>query len=467
MKRAVIITLSGIILLFQFSVNCQGQNSLDLEQLIQEALKANPEISALQQKRNAMWQRPPQEKSWDDPELAFGVANLNTDNFKFNEIDMTMKQIAISQNIPMPGITSLKEKMAIQEAKSSDRLLDDGKLKLIRDVKTSYYDLYINYTHMQTAEKNKDLMAKFAEIAQKKYEVGKGLQQDILKAQVEQSKFIERLIELEQKKKSYIAELNRLLNRDPAAPLDGVPVVAKRTVAINEAELRNMALAQNPVLQSLQNVIAKNEADYKLSKKQYFPSINVTAMYGQREGYREAGGILPGAVLNENGTTSDALVKVPGQSFDRPDVFSFFVGFKIPLWFKNKQDKKVAETFHQMEEAKAQYAAVKNEIAYKIHDHVAKAQRSASLIQLYQTGIIPQATQSLNSALSAYEVGSVDFLALIDAQITLCNFETQSSELLADYEKELSDLEVVVGKRLFQTAAAADSAAQHDHTGHK
>jgi outer membrane protein TolC len=227
-----------------------------------------------------------------------------------------------------------------------------------------------------------------------------------------------------------------------------------------------MALAQNPILQSLQNVIAKNEADYKLSKKQYFPSVNVTAMYGQREGYREPGGILPGAVLNENGTTSDALVKVPGQSFDRPDVFSFFVGFKIPLWFKNKQDKKVAETFHQMEEARSQYAAAKNEIAYKIHDHVAKAQRSASLIQLYQTGIIPQATQSLNSALSAYEVGAVDFLALIDAQITLCNFETQSSELLADYEKELSELEVVVGKRLFQTAAA-ESAAQHEHTGHK
>ena len=466
MKRLLILTIISSFLFLQPEGICRAAEKLDLEQLIQEALKVNPDIAALQQKRNAMWQRPPQEKSWDDPELAFGVANLNTDNFKFNEIDMTMKQIAISQNIPMPGITSLKESMAIQEAKSSDRLLDDGKLRLIRDVKTAYYDLYINYAHMQTAEKNKGLMAKFVEIAQKKYEVGKGLQQDILKAQVEQSKFIERLVELEQKKTSYVAELNRLLNRDPSAQLDGVPVITKRTVAINEAELRTMALAQNPVLQGLQNLIAKNEADYKLSKKQYFPSFNVTAMYGQREGYREAGRILPGAVLNENGTTSDALVKVPGESFDRPDVFSFFVGFKIPLWFKNKQDKKVVETYHQLEEAKAQYAAIKNEITYKIHDYVAKAQRSASLIQLYQTGIIPQATQSLNSAIAAYEVGSVDFLALIDAQITLCNFETQSSELLADYEKELTGLEVVVGKRLFQTAAA-DSAAQHDHTGQK
>jgi len=467
MKRLLILTIISSFLFLQSEGSCRAAEQLDLEQLIQEALKVNPEISALQQKRNAMWQRPPQEKSWDDPELSLGVANLNTDNFKFNKIDMTMKQIAISQNIPMPGITSLKENMAIQDAKSSDRLLDDGKLKLIRDVKTAYYDLYINYAHTQTADKNKDLMAKFVEIAQKKYEVGKGLQQDILKAQVEQSKFIERLVELEQKKTSYVAELNRLLNREPSVPLDGVPVITKRIVAINEAELRTMALAQNPVLQSLQNVIAKNEADYKLSKKQYFPSINVTAMYGQREGFRTPDTIVPGAVINEDGTTSDAQVKLPGDSYNRPDVFSFFVGFKVPLWFKNKQDKKVAETFHQMEEARAQYAAVKNEIAYKIHDHVAKAQRSASLIQLYQTGIIPQATQSFNSAVAAYEVGSVDFLALIDAQITLCNFETQSSELLADYEKELSDLEVVVGKRLFQTAAAADSAAQHDHTGHK
>ena len=467
MKRLLILTIISSFLFLQSEGSCRAAEQLDLEQLIQEALKVNPEISALQQKRNAMWQRPPQEKSWDDPELSLGVANLNTDNFKFNKIDMTMKQIAISQNIPMPGITSLKENMAIQDAKSSDRLLDDGKLKLIRDVKTAYYDLYINYAHTQTADKNKDLMAKFVEIAQKKYEVGKGLQQDILKAQVEQSKFIERLVELEQKKTSYVAELNRLLNREPSAPLDGVAVITKRTVAINEAELRTMALAQNPLIQSLQNVIAKNEADYKLSKKQYFPSINVTAMYGQREGFRTPDTIVPGAVLNADGTTSDAQVKLPGDSYNRPDVFSFFVGFKIPLWFKNKQDKKVAETFHQMEEARAQYAAVKNEIAYKIHDLVAKAQRSASLIQLYQTGIIPQATQSLNSALSAYEVGSVDFLALIDAQITLCNFETQSSELLADYEKNLAEIEVVVGKRLFQTAAAADSAAQHEHTGHK
>ena len=71
----------------------------------------------------------------------------------------------------MPGITSLKEKVAIQEAKSADQMLADGKLEVIRDVKAAYYNLYINYAHMQTAEKNKGLMSKFVEMTQKKYKV--------------------------------------------------------------------------------------------------------------------------------------------------------------------------------------------------------------------------------------------------------------------------------------------------------
>jgi outer membrane protein TolC len=466
MKQLIILIILCSALFCAFTVDCYSQDSLNLEKLIQEALKANPEISALQKKREAMWERPPQEKSWDDPELTLGVANLSTSNFKFNDIDMTMKQIGIMQNIPMPGITSLKEKVAIQEAKSADQMLVDGQLKIIRDVKAAYYNLYINYSHMQTAAKNKNLMSKFVEIAQKKYEVGKGVQQDILKAQVEQSKFIERLVELDQLKISYTAELNRLLNRDPSTPIDGVPAITKRTVPLNEEELQKMALAQNPVLLSLKHAIEKNESDYKLSKKQYFPSITVSAMYGQREGFRTKDNIFPAAVLNENGTTSDALVNVPGQSEDRPDVFSFIVGFKVPLWYKNKQNKKVAESFSLTEEAKAQYAAVKNAVFYQIHDLVAKAQRASRLIELYQTGIIPQATQSLNSAIAAYEVGSVDFLALIDSQITLCNFETQSSEILADYEKEIADLEMVVGKR-FAANDATGSTVNHDHAGHK
>jgi outer membrane protein TolC len=69
-------------------------------------------------------------------------------------------------------------------------------------------------------------------------------------------------------------------------------------------------------------------------------------------------------------------------------------------------------------------------------------------MELYERGIIPQAVQSLNSAIAGYQVGSVDFLTLLDAQVTLCNAELQLATARAEYQKNIADLEAVVGKPL-------------------
>ncbi len=80
---------------------------------------------------------------------------------------------------------------------------------------------------------------------------------------------------------------------------------------------------------------------------------------------------------------------------------------------------------------------------------MAKQARETELIELYENGIIPQATQSLNSAIAGYQVGSVDFLMLLDSQVTLCNAELQVSTARVEYQKNLAELEAVVGGKLF------------------
>ena len=256
---------------------------LDLDELISEALTANPDITASQKKRDAQWERPPQAKAWEDLRLEFGVRNVPADDARFSKIDMTMKEVALSQSIPMPGITSLREKIAIQEAKSADRMHDYTRLQITREVKKAYFELYLVNRHIATAEKNKGLLKQFVEIAQAKYAVGKAVQQDVLKAQVELSEFIERLIQFKQQKATVIAELNRLLARDDAAPLLGQPVLPEHKITQSATELAEAAKAGNPGLLSLQEMIARNEADYQLARKSYVPEIMVTGAYGQRE----------------------------------------------------------------------------------------------------------------------------------------------------------------------------------------
>ena len=46
-------------------------------------------------------------------------------------------------------------------------------------------------------------------------------------------------------------------------------------------------------------------------------------------------------------------------------------------------------------------------------------QRTERQLELYKTGIIPQASIQVKSALSAYTVNKIDFMTLLDSQMTL------------------------------------------------
>jgi outer membrane protein TolC len=66
-------------------------------------------------------------------------------------------------------------------------------------------------------------------------------------------------------------------------------------------------------------------------------------------------------------------------------------------------------------------------------------------MSLYQKGIIPQTRLSLESAISGYQVGTVDFLTLLDNLVTLFSFELEYHNQLADYEKALARIEELSG----------------------
>jgi outer membrane protein TolC len=79
---------------------------------------------------------------------------------------------------------------------------------------------------------------------------------------------------------------------------------------------------------------------------------------------------------------------------------------------------------------------------------MARQRRELELIELYEKGVIPQAAQSLSSAIAGYQVGAVDFLTLLDSQVTLCNVELQLATAQAECQKNIAELEAVVGKPL-------------------
>ena len=428
MKKRKIFFLIFLISVFLFSplVNAEELPILKLDELVDEALKNNPEIKVFENRFKALSQRPSQEGTLDDPKLTLGVTNLPTDEFNFNTESMTQKEIGISQMFPFPGKLRLRSEIAQKEADASEKEYYDKKNEITEKVKTAYYELFFINKSIEITEKNKGLLEQFIKIAETKYSVGQGIQQDILKAQVELSKIINELIKLEQQKETTQARLNTLLYRSPENPLGKPQEIEKTKFLFSLEELMKRAQAKRPALLGIRDIVEQYEKSYALAKKNYYPDFDFSLAYGQRDS-----------------------LKFRGINQGLPDMISATVTINLPVWRSRKLDKRVEETLADKRMAEEQYNSFKNEIYFNLKDIMAEVKKGESLLELYKTGIIPQAAQSLESAVAGYQVNKIDFLTLLDSQITLFNYEIEYYKVLSEYEKKLATLETVVGERLF------------------
>jgi cobalt-zinc-cadmium efflux system outer membrane protein len=395
---------------------------LNVDQMVEEALKNNPEISAAKIKWEVFKERIPQASALEDPMFGFGIVSLPT-NFSFRDEDMTMKEFSISQKFPFPGKRPLMKEMASKEAEVVSAEIQGKIHQIMKDVKTAYYDLSHNYRTTEVTQRNKRILEDFAKIAETRYAVGEGIQQDVFKAHVEVSKMVDDLIMLGQRKKALEAKLNALLNRPPETPVGEPEEVVFGTFPFTTEELQKMALEMNPTLKGMKKMIETKEKAYALAKREYYPDFNFKFAYGQREN---------------------------GPEMKRRDMLTGMVEMNIPIFYKSKQDRKVAETKAEILATEAQYRAMKNEVLFMITDMASMIQRGERQIELYKTGILPQTSLQINSAMSSYRVNKADFMTLLDSQMTLYKYELEYHQALTEYEKNVANLGAAVGKQFLE-----------------
>jgi cobalt-zinc-cadmium efflux system outer membrane protein len=395
---------------------------LNVEQLIEEAIQNNPEILAQKKRWELFKEKIPQASAFEDPMFGFGIISLPT-NFSFKDEDMTMKEFSLSQKFPFYGKRRLMGEMAGKEAEAVSNEIQDKINRIIKDVKTAYYDLSHNYRTTEVVQRNKRILEDFAKIAETRYAVGEGIQQDVMKAHVEVSKMVDELIMLEQKKSALGAKLNALLDRSPETPVGTPEEVVLQKLPIQIEEFQRTAVETNPTLKGMKKMIEAKEKAYDLAKKEYYPDLTARFAYGQRD---------------------------DGPDMKRRDMLTGEVMINIPIFYKSKQERKVAEAKADIQSLEAQYRAMKNEIHFMITDMASMIQRVDRQLELYKTGIIPQANLQISSAMSAYRVNKADFMTLLDSHMTLYKYELEYHLALTEYEKNVANLEAVVGKRFSQ-----------------
>jgi len=394
---------------------------LSLEAAVAAATADNPGLAAMQARAAAMAAVPSQAGSLPDPVLSLGAANLPVDTFDRAQEPMTQLQLGIEQSLPFPGKLERKQQAAEYDADAAASNVDEIRLVLVGKVQTTWWRVYYLERALDIVSRNQELMRQFVQIAQTRYQVGEGLQQEVLLAQVELSKLIDRQLELQGSHRQEAARLNALLGRPVTTPVQLPEQVDEQLATLlPQEQLLQRAETARPLLTQRRQEIEAARARHALARVDHYPDFSLAAGYGFRTGH------------NVDGS-------------DRPDMASVRLGISLPLYAGRKQDKALEQRAGELQQRQFALQDALLQVQADIAAASADYRRAGEQVQLFRTGIIPQARQTVASMLSGYQVNKVDFLNLVRAQVTLYDYETRYWKTYSEARQALARLAAAVG----------------------
>ncbi len=398
--------------------------TLSLEVAVATAVEGNPGLAEMQARADAMAAIPSQAGTLPDPMVSLNFLNWPTDSLDRDQEAMTQLQVGIEQALPFPGKLSLKERAAEFDAASAASNVDEVRLRLIQNVKQTWWQVYYIDRALDIVSRNQDLLRQFVQIAQTKYKVGEGLQQDVLLAQVELSKLFDNEIKLQGMRREQVPRLNALLDRPANMQVQLLEQIDEDLDGmLPESELYTRAETSRPLLHQRRQEVEAARTRRKFAQRDLYPDFKLGAIYGFRQG------------RNQDGSS-------------RADFATLRLGMSVPLYASSKQNKAIDQRNSELMQKQYALQDEWNKVQAEITAALADYQRASEQADLFKTGIIPQARQSVASMLSGYQVNKVDFLNLVRAQITLYNFETRYWNALSEANQALARLDAAVGEEI-------------------
>lgn len=395
-----------------------------LNQLLFAAVNNNPDLIALQTKIDVSGFQAESISYLPDPMFEFELDDIMSD---FSKVGMI--NFYISQMFPFPGKLAL-EKKSIMNNKA---MMQTERLAMAVDImsmiKMNYYDLYLINNKIQVNHDNQLLLKTFTSAAEAQYMVGKGMQQEVFKAQIETSRLQNEDFILKQQRKNIFSELTKLtkvvVDEDTKinfGDIDTEYLLNMNNFNINSTKtdkLIDYAFEHRPDLKTLKNKITMNQTDLEMAKINRLPDFNI------KLGYK----ILP---------------------FEEKNAFAFMVGVNIPFapWSSGKYDLEIKKNEVIIKSTTEEYSAKKNDVRNEITTIVNNMTQLKETMNFYYGVQIPQTENTMKSAQYSYETNMGSFLDLLDAYRMYQETRLMYFESVNMYLKMIAELEKATGLNL-------------------
>jgi outer membrane protein TolC len=401
----------------------QIPDPLPLNWCLDRAIAANPSLEASAAEADAAQAGVGSAGRLEDPRFGYEAVNLPTGDFDFHTTPMSGHQLSLQQKLPLPGLLSGQKASARATAEAAEAAYHDRRARLAASIERAWSALAFAQRALEITDQNLELLRQLREIAETKYKVGSGLQQDVLRAQVELTTLLGARLRREAQLKKSEATLMALLDLPGDRKLPRTEDLDQESSIPELPDLLTRISDASPLLREQQARIEAAEERVRTTELEGFPDVDL------RVGYR---------IREDSGPDDPAH----GQDF-------FSAGFTLRLPVdRGKWTSKVAEERARLRKAKAEYRAslaLLVDEARAAHSELVQADAE---VELLVTGLLPQAHQSLESSRSGYQVARIDFLSLLDSELRLFEAELRLVRARANRRASFAQLEASLGEAL-------------------
>ena len=129
----------------------------------------------------------------------------------------------------------------------------------------------------------------------------------------------------------------------------------------------------------------------------------------------------------------------------RDDMVTLTVAVNLPLWRKSRLEPRVAEAHARRRQATSMVDRERLETRAELQRELTIERQQRRSASLFRSTLLPQTAAAFDSALSAYQVGRVDFLTLLEAHMRTLETALGEADAIATHNKAVAEIDFLTG----------------------
>ncbi|MBI3872755.1 MAG: TolC family protein [candidate division Zixibacteria bacterium] len=377
-----------------------------LEQLIDKALRSNPDIRALTADIAAAQGEVVTTSAWPNPEFSAvpGTTMVPEAGTQFHGT------LELTQVFEFPGKRALRRAVVEKSVELRQLALEGFRFQLANQVRRVFYHILASHQVIELRQQGLALTTSFLEAAKKKVEGGFAPEFEVTKAEVEVVAAQKALRDAQAQHNIVHTELNELLGRRPDEPLEVTGKLEGTTPVFSDSSLYAQALALNPSLKIQAAAIERADLNLRSVRKSRLPDFTI----GPNLEYARDG-----------------------------QIYGLGVSLPLPVWDRKRGPISTAAA--EQQRATAEFAMLEQEVLRDVSAASQKLHSAKESLSYYTAEFRGKLKAALDAAAESYGEGRTTLLIYLETQRTYFDAQADYFETFQQLYDAQAELESALG----------------------